>query len=324
MSVQRRSILAMGSAALMSAALPVHSNSFPSKPVKIYVGFAAGGAADILARQLGTQLLQQTAQPFLIENRAGATGTIAATSTVQSAADGYTLMLASQSTMVLAPILYPGVKFDTLRDFVPVVQMVNLPLVLVVNPNVKATNMAELQALIKSQPMHYASSGAGGPQHIAAEYFKYLAKLDMEHVPYNGEATALNDVLAGQVPMMFANLPVVAPHIKSGKLRPIAITSPTRHSDLPQVPSMVETPSMAEFDVETWYGIFAPAKTPPDVLQRLETEIRKAIKTPELSNKLSGQGYRVIGSSRDEFTTFVQKEVPRWKSFVQTTKMKVD
>ena len=324
MSVQRRTVLAMGGSALLALALPSQASSYPAKSVKLNVGFAAGGAADILARQLSSQLMQQTGQTFVVENRVGATGTIAAMSTKQSPADGYTLMLASQSTMVLSPILYPAVKFDTLRDFVPVVQMVNLPLVLVVNPAVNARTAPELLALAKSKPMHYASSGAGGPQHIAAEYFKFLGKVDIEHVPYNGEATALNDVLAGQVPMMFANLPVVAPHLKAGKLRALAITSPARHPDFPQLPSNVEMAGMGDFDVETWYGIFAPARTPPAVLAQLEAEIQKAIRTPELGDKLVSQGYRVIGSSQQEFTAFVQREVPRWKSLVEKTKMKVD
>lgn len=324
MSTTRRTLLASCAMALLASSFSAQANTFPDKPVKITVGFAAGGAADIVARQLATKLFEQTGQSFIVDNRAGATGTIAAMATLQAPADGYTVMLASQSTMIMAPILYPNVKFETVRDFVPVVQMVNLPLVLVVNPTVKANNVDELLELVKSTPMHYGSSGAGGPQHSAAEYFKYLAKVDIDHVPYNGEATAVNDVLAGQVPMMFANLPVVAPHIKAGKLRALAITSPERHADWPELPSIVETPGLQDFDVETWYGIFAPAKTPAAALQVLEKEIRQALASEDLNARLVQQGFRVVGSSSEDFNTFVQKEVPRWQRLVEETAMKVD
>lgn len=233
-------------------------------------------------------------------------------------------MLAAQSTMIMASILYPSVKFETVRDFVPVVQMVNLPLVLVVNPSVQANSVEELLQLVKKTPMHYGSSGAGGPQHSAAEYFKYLSKVEIGHMPFNGEATAVNDVLAGQVPMMFANLPVVAPHIKAGKLRALAITSPERHADWPELPSIVETAGLEDFDVETWYGIFAPAQTSPAALQTLEKEIRQALASEDLNARLVQQGFRVVGSSSEDFSAFVEKEVPRWKSLVEATAMKVD
>src|SRR5690606_11637942 len=261
-----------GTLALL-ATCTTYAADYPEKPVKITVGFAAGGAADVLARQVANQLQQQTGQPFIVENRPGATGTIAANATLKSEADGYSLMIASQSTMIMAPILYDSVKLDTVRDFAPVSQLVNLPLVLVVNPAVKANSVAELLALARSEPMHYASSGAGGPQHSAAEYFKHLSKTNIDHVPYNGEAPALNDVLAGQVPMMFVNLPVVAQHLKAGTVRALAITSPERSKEFPDIPSIVETPGMEEFNVETWYGIFAPKNTPEPVLLKLEQEL---------------------------------------------------
>ena len=323
MIVKRKSLLAACTLAL-AASFSVHAADYPSKPVKITVGFAPGGAADVLARQVANKLQEQAGQTFIVENRPGATGTIAANATMQSAADGYSLMIASQSTMIMAPILYNSVTIDTLKDFQPVSQLVNLPLVLVVHPEVKASTVDELLALTRSTPMHYASSGAGGPQHSAAEYFKYLSKTEIDHVPYNGEATALNDVLAGQVPMMFVNLPVVAQHVKAGKLKALAITSPERSRDLPDVPSITEVPGMEDFNVETWYGIFAPAGTPEAVVGQLESQLQKAMNSDELQSKLNEQGFRIVGSSSKDFTAFIEKEIPRWTDLATSTNMKVD
>lgn len=323
MTFLRKALTAACTVAL-AVGFSAHAADYPSKPVKIMVGFAPGGAADVLARQVANKLQEQMGQTFIVENRPGATGTIAASATMKAPADGHSLMVASQSTMIMAPILYDSVTIDTLRDFQPVSQMVSLPLVLVVHPDVDVSSVDELLALARAKPIHYASSGAGGPQHGAAEYFKYISKTEIEHVPYNGEATALNDVLAGQVPMMFVNLPVVAQHVKTGKVKALAITSPERSPELPDVPSIREVPGMEAFDVETWYGIFAPAGTPPDVVEKLSSELRNALNDDDLKPKLAAQGFRIVASTNADFTTFIQKEIPRWTDLVANTNMKVD
>ena len=325
MNLTRRTALCTA-AALAAAAFAAHAAGFPDKPVKIAVGFAAGGGADIIARQVGTQIGAQVGQSFLVDNKPGATGTIAASFVAKSAPDGYTLFLGSQSTMLVAPAIYPKLSFDPVKDFQPITMLVSMPMVLVVHPSVPAKNVQELIALARSDKggLAYASAGAGGPQHVAGELFASLAGLKLTHIPYKGEAPALTDAIGGQVPVMFSNLPAVMPYVQSGKLRALAISSARRHPAYPDLPTVAEAAKLPDFEVLTWYGLFAPAGTPADVAKKLETEAIAALKSRELSGKLADQGFTVVGSTSQQFTAFMRSEVPRWGKLIKDANIRAD
>jgi tripartite-type tricarboxylate transporter receptor subunit TctC len=323
----RRSFLPVSLLALAAAsgnAPAAQANGYPDKPIRIVVGFAPGGGADIVARQIGNQLSAQMGQPVIVENKPGATGTIAAANVASSGADGYSMMLASQSTMVIAPSMYPKLPFDPIKDFTPVTQLVSMPLVLVVHPSVPANTVKELVELAKSGKVaNFASSGSGGPQHIAAELFNLKAGVKLTHVPYKGEAPALTDVVSGVVPVMFANLPVVAGFIKSGKVKTIAITSLARSPSLPNVPTVAES-GFPDFEVLTWYGLFAPKNTPKPVIGRINNEVDLALKNPDLRAKLAQQGLTVLGTNTDQFSAFMKTELPKWSTIVRSAAIHPD
>lgn len=298
------------------------TDAFPSKPIRVVVGFAPGGGADIVARQLGAQLSKQMGQSVVVENRPGATGTIAASNVAQSPADGYSMMLASQSTMVIAPSMYAKLPFDPLKDFMPVTQVVSMPLVMVVNPSVPATTVKEVAELVRAGKLtSYASSGPGGPQHIAGELFNTMSGIKLTHVPYKGESAALTDVIAGNVPVMFANVPVAAPFIRSGKLKAIAVSSLARAPSLPQVPTVAEA-GLKDFEVLTWYGLFLPASTPRPIAARISDEVAQALKEPGLRAKFAEQGLNILGTNPEQFGKFMTGEVPKWAAVVKASNIR--
>jgi len=308
--------------ALAAGPAAAATDAFPSKPIRVVVGFAPGGGADIVARQLGAQLSKQMGQSVVVENRPGATGTIAASNVAQSPADGYSMMLASQSTMVIAPSMYAKLPFDPLKDFMPVTQVVSMPLVMVVNPSVPATTVKEVAELVRAGKLtSYASSGPGGPQHIAGELFNTMSGIKLTHVPYKGESAALTDVIAGNVPVMFANVPVAAPFIKSGKLKAIAVSSLARAPSLPQVPTVAEA-GLKDFEVLTWYGLFLPASTPRPIAARISDEVAQALKEPGLRAKFAEQGLNILGTNPEQFGRFMTGEVPKWAAVVKASNIR--
>ena len=324
MQFTRRALCAASAAILAAATLPAFAGAFPDKPVKIVVGFAAGGGADIIARQVGTQMGVQTGQSFLVDNKPGATGTIAATFVAKSPADGYTIFLGSQSTMLVAPAIYPKLQFDPLKDFTPITMLVSMPMILAVHPSVPVKNMQELIALAKQGKLSYASAGSGGPQHVAGELFKHGVGVDMTHIPYKGEAPALTDAVGGQVPVLFSNVPAITPYIQAGKLRPIAVTSLQRHPAFPDVPTIAEAAKLPGFEVLTWYGLFAPAGTPADVVKKLQDEAVAALKSKELASKVSGQGFTIVGSTSQQFTDMMKAQVPRMDKLIRAANIRAD
>ncbi len=307
---------------LSLAAAPgaVLADEFPVKPLRMVVGFAPGGGADIVARLVGAKMADSLGQQVVVENRAGATGTIAADNVARSPADGYSLFLGSQSTMVVAPSLFPTLPFKPETDFEPVSQIVTMPLILVVNPAmIDVKSVGELTEHIRKAgngALSYASSGQGGPQHIAGELYAHRVGTKVTHVPYKGESAAIADVLGGHVPYMFANLPVALPHIASGKVRPLAITSLKRDPKAPQIPTLAES-GFKDFEVSTWYGVFAPAKTPKPVIEKLSNSIRSALAQQDMQAKLSEQGFTVVGSDSAAFSQFVGAELPRWSVLIR-------
>ncbi|WP_064577301.1 Bug family tripartite tricarboxylate transporter substrate binding protein [Cupriavidus gilardii] len=316
------SVAGFAIAALTAVPAAAATDTFPSKPIRVVVGFAPGGGADIVARQLGAQLSKQMGQSVVIENRPGATGTIAASNVAQSPADGYSMMLASQSTMVIAPSMYAKLPFDPLKDFMPVTQVVSMPLVMVVNPSVPASTIKEVADLVRAGKLtSYASSGPGGPQHIAGELFNTMSGIKLTHVPYKGESSALTDVIAGNVPVMFANVPVAVPFIQSGKLKAIAVSSLARAPGLPQVPTVAEA-GLKDFEVLTWYGLFLPASTPRPIAARISDEVAKALKEPGLRAKFAEQGLNILGTNPEQFGKFMTGEVPKWAAVVKASNIR--
>jgi tripartite-type tricarboxylate transporter receptor subunit TctC len=296
---------------------------YPDKPVKMLVGFSPGGAVDNVARLLSQSMSKSMGASFIVENRPGATGIIAAEQTAKAPADGYTLLMATQSTMVVAPSIYPKMSFDPVADFTPISLIASVPMVLVVGNEIPVKNVQELIAYARRQKggLTYASSGQGGPQHVAAELFASMAKVDMTHVPYKGEANAISDLLGNQVPVMFGNLPSMLPHIKSGKLRAIAVSSLQRSSAAPNIPTVAES-GLPGFETLTWFGLFAPANMPQPVVERLNAEVKKSLASPEVHAKLVQQGLTVVGGTSAELKGYMKQEVPKWATLLKNANIK--
>lgn len=299
------------------------ADTWPTRPIKLEVGFTAGGAVDNVARQMGQALGARLGQTFVIENRAGATGTLAADFVAKSAPDGSTLLLGTQSTMLVAPAVYPRLPFKPLEDLVPVSLIASVPLVLAVHPSLPVHNVKELIALAKAEKgqLAYASSGQGGPQHVATELLKQMAGVDMVHVPYKGESLALNDAMGGQVKVLFGNLPTMLPVVRSGKLRAIAVSSLQRAEAAPDIPTVAES-GLPGFEALTWFGIFAPRGTPAPVIQRLYGEVRASLDDAAAAERLKAQGLTLVGSDPEHFRQYMQAESVKWARLVQSAKIR--
>jgi len=317
-----RASLAAGLATGLTPGMAMAAD-YPDKPVKMLVGFSPGGAVDNVARLLAQSMSKNMGGSIIIENRPGATGIIAAEQTAKAPADGYTLLMATQSTMVVAPSIYKKMSFNPVADFTPISLIASVPMMLVVSPSVPVKNVQELIAYARKQKggLTYASSGQGGPQHVAAELFASMAKLEMVHVPYKGEANAISDLLGNQVPVMFGNLPSLLPHIKSGKLRAIAVSSLQRSSAAPSIPTVAES-GLPGFETLTWFGLFAPANMPQPIVDRLNAEVKKSLASPEVRTKLDQQGLTTVGGTSAELKTYMKQEVPKWASLLKNAQIK--
>jgi tripartite-type tricarboxylate transporter receptor subunit TctC len=291
---------------------PCAAQTYPDRPVRFVVPWAAGGGTDIFARVIAEELHQSMGQPFVVENRAGASGNIGAAFVARATPDGYTIMLAT-ITLATNPALYKNMEFDATKDFVPITLIAGVPHMLVVNPSVPAKNVKELIALAKQKPgkLNYSSAGIGSPFHIAAELFKETADVNIVHVPYKGGAPAILDAVGGQVDMSFANLVAVLPMVKSGQLRALAVTSAKRSSAAPDVPTMAEA-GLPGYDFSSWFGVLAPAGTPHDIVVRLNKEIIKALKDPDVEKQLTEQGADLIASTPEEFDAYLKSETAKW------------
>jgi len=316
------------SAVAMVLALPTawtSAQGFPTKPVTIVVPFPAGGALDIVARGLAEQMRTDLGQQVIVDNRAGAGGTVGSAAVARAAPDGYTILLCSVATHAIAAGLYPKLPYDPIADFAPITQLTSSPLVLTASPQLKAANVAELVAAAKSQPgkMNYASTGNGTAVHIAGEAFRKAAGIDVVHVPYKGGPQATTALLAGEASYMLANPQLVMSFIQAGKLRALAVTGPSRIEVLPGVPTLKEA-GVAGVDVTTWFGLWAPKGTPQPVVDRLNASARKALASAEVKRQLDAQGDAPVGSGVAEFSAFVRAEHKYWVDFVQSAGIKVD
>lgn len=316
--------VAIATAFAYGPAVAQGSPSYPDKPVRIVVGYQAGGPTDTVARLVAAKLQEAFKQPFIVENKPGAGSNIASEYMAKQAADGYTLMVAA-APITMNPFLYKSLKYDVQKSFTPISMLMSAPVILGVNTKVPAKNLEELIALAKKQPggLTYGSSGTGGTVHLAAEMLRQRTNINVLHVPYKGAAPALNDLMAGHVTMAFMTSVSHIPHLKSGNPRPIAVASSQRLPQLPDVPTMAEA-GLAGFEVDSWNGLFAPAGTPPDIIKRLQDETIKAVKDPVVREKLIAQGAVPAGTTSEEFGAHIAKEVSHWSSFLKTANISMD
>ena len=311
---------------LLLAASQALAQTYPTRPVRVLVGFAPGGPNDIIARAYSARLAESLSQPFVVENRTGAAGNLAAEAVARAAPDGYTLMLGSTGTNAVNPSLYTGLPFDPVRDLAPVSVVATSPSALAVHPKVAAQSVRELIALARAQPgkLTYASAGSGSSQHLSAELFKQAAGVDIVHVPYKGAAPGITDLLAGQVDMSFAPVANVVPYAKSGKLRLLAVTGASRSEFAPGVPTVAES-GLPGFDVITWYAVFATAGTPAGVVDRLNAELRKIAQSRQLKEQLAALGIDASASATPaEARAYRDAEVERWGKLVRALGVKAE
>ena len=299
---------------------------YPSRPVRVLVGFAPGGPNDIIARAYSARLAEALGQPFVVENRAGATGNLAAEAVARAAPDGHTLMLGSTGTNAVNPALYANLAFDPVRDLTPVSVIATSPGALAVHPKVPARSVRELIALARSQPgkLTYASAGSGSSQHLSAELFKQQAGVDIVHVPYKGAAPGITDLLAGQVDMSFAPVANVVSYAKAGKLRLLGVTSLKRSDFAPGTPTIAES-GLPGFEVVTWYAVFATSGTPGEIVTRLNAELQKIARNPQLKEQLANLGIDAMASaSPAEAQAYRASEVEKWGKLVRALGVKAE
>jgi tripartite-type tricarboxylate transporter receptor subunit TctC len=299
------------------------SAKYPDRPLKIVVGFSAGGGTDVVARMLAQKMTESLGQTVVVENRPGASGMIAGEAVAKSAADGYTLMMGSQTTFAVAPTLYKKVTLDPGRDFAGVAMGAFSPLVLVVHPAVAAHSVRDVIAMAMARPgaINFGSGGLGTTPHMTGELFSSLAGIRMAHVAYRGEAPAINDLLGGQIPLMFANLSAVIGNVKAGQLRALAVTSAERAPAAPDVPTVAEA-GLPGFEAATWFALVAPAGTPHDIRLRLNAEVKRALALPDVKHRFADLGMTAQDSSPEGLDEFIRSEIAKWTKVIKDAGIK--
>lgn len=304
--------------------LPAAAQPYPAKPVRIVVPFPPGGPTDIVARLMAPKMAEAMGQQIVVDNRGGAGGAIGTEQVAKSAPDGYTLIMGTIGGLAVAKSLNPKLGYDTLRDLAPITQSVTVTSILVIHPSVPAKNVKELLALAKAAPgkMNYGSSGNGTITHLAGELLKLMSRVDIAHVPYKGGAPALTALVSGEVDLTYENSLIITPHIKSGRVKALAVTGAKRSALLPDLATIAET--LPGYSASGWYGLLAPAATPKPVLVRLHSEAVKALRAPDVIEKLSGQGAEPVASTPEEFTAFIRSETEKWAKLVKAANMRAD
>ena len=299
------------------------AQSYPAKPVRIVVPFAAGGGTDIVARALGAKLGEALGQTFIVENRAGVAGAIGAEFAAKSAPDGYTLLMGSSGPIVLNPSLQAKLSYDPLRDFTPVALITTMPFLTVVHPSLPVRSVKELIAFAQARPgqLNYASPGSGSSTHLATELFKAMARVDIVHVAYKGVAPATTDLISGQVQMLTGDLNTLTPHVKSGRMRPLAVTGAKRSSVMPDLPTIAEA-GVPGYEASGWFGMLAPAGTLPQIVRRLNGEIVNALASEDLRVRLAGLGGEVAGGTPEQFGDHLRREIAKWSKIIRTLGLK--
>lgn len=313
----RRGLL-LAAAALSLASTAPAQQAWPTKPIRLVVPFTPGGSSDILGRAIGQKLTESLGQPVVIDNVAGAGGALGADKVAKAPADGYTLLMGHIGTLAVNPAIYPKLPYDPVKDFTPVAWVANVPNVLVVHPSVPAKNLKELIAYAKSRPgkINYGSGGNGSAAHLATEYLKMQTQTFMVHVPYRGTAPSVNDLVAGQIDLLFTGAPALIPFVKSGQMRAIAVSSRKRLEALPDVPTVAES-GYPDYEADQWYGVVAPAGTPADIVRKLNTLINQALSSPELKIRLQTEGAIAMPTTPEAYGAHIQREIARWKPVVK-------
>jgi tripartite-type tricarboxylate transporter receptor subunit TctC len=319
-----RSLFRVALLALVGAAssLAHAADPWPTRPIRMIVPFPPGGSTDILGRAIAAKLQEALGQPVVVENKPGAGGSIGATEAARAPGDGHTLLMGHIGTLAINPSLYANLAYDPRKSFVPVALVARVPNVLVVNPQVPARDVAQLVALAKAKPgqLRYASGGNGSAAHLAMEYFKLRAGVDVMHIPYKGTAPAVTDVLGGQVEMTMTGVPAVAAQVKAGKLRALGVSGAGPVATLPGVPPIAST--IPDFEAIQWYGVVAPAGTPSSVVERLNAEINRALASPELRARLETEGAEAAPGTPTAFGNLIDSEIARWKPVVERANMR--
>ncbi|WP_234194502.1 Bug family tripartite tricarboxylate transporter substrate binding protein [Pseudacidovorax sp. NFM-22] len=318
-------VTALAAGALLAPALGQAQAAYPNKPIHIVVPFPPGGSTDVLARRIGDKLASAWGQPVVVDNRAGAGGTVGADYVAKSAPDGYTLLMGVTGSNAIAQALYAKLPYDVVKDFAPVSMVVSAPLVLAVNPDVKVRTAQEFLALAKSKPggLSYGSAGNGTSMHLTGEMYKQAAGVSMVHIPYRGSAGMLTDLMSGQIQATFGDVLVLLPQIQAGKLRALAVTSKTRHPMLPDVPTLDEA-GLKGFEALSWQGLFAPAGTPSDIVEKLSAEVNKAVRSPEVREYFASRGFIVEGTTPAAFKALIEAEVKKWTPIVKYSGARAD
>jgi tripartite-type tricarboxylate transporter receptor subunit TctC len=324
--VRHAALFLLGVSAFALAAIAgAQAPAYPTKPIRLVVPFPAGGATDILAREVAKHLTDAWGQSVVVDNRPGAGGNIGSELVAKAAPDGYTLEMGTVGTHAINASLYSKMPYDHVKDFVPVILVAGVPNVLEVNPALPVNSVQELIAYAKANPgkLNFASSGSGTSIHLSGELFKVMAGVQMTHVPYKGSAPALQDLIGGQVQLMFDNLPPSLPQIKAGKLRALAVTSAGRAPALPDTPTVAEA-GLPGFEASSWFGVLAPAGTPPEIVNKLNAEIAKWLASPGAKEKLANVGANIAGGTPEDFARHIQAETTKWAKVVKESGAKVD
>jgi tripartite-type tricarboxylate transporter receptor subunit TctC len=300
--------------------LSVAAQSYPTKPIRIIVGQTAGGVSDLIARLVAQRLTEAFKQSAVVENRAGAAGGIGTEMAVKAAPDGYTLLLSSAGPIVINPGLYPKLGYDPIRDLAPIAFIASSPLVLVLHPSVPAKTVKELVALAQAQPdkLSYGSGGSGSPPHLTAELFKTMTGAKMTHIPFKGSAPSVIALVGGQVDLSFSTVAITLPQMKAGRIRALAVTSPTRHPAVPQLPTMAEA-GLPGFESQQWFALFGPAALSKDIIARLNTEVARWLETPEVRTRLSAEGAEPGRLTLDQFAAFIRTDAARWMKVIKAS-----
>ena len=322
--MDKKTFCALAMAALACSAAAVDAQTYPSKPIKIIVPYVAGGPSDLFARAVGQLLTDAWTQPVVVENRPGASGNVGVLAAVRSPADGYTLNTVSIAFAV-SPAMDSKLGYDPVKDLAPISLLASINNILVVHPGLPVKSVKELIAFSKARPgeVTFASGGAGGAQHLSGELFANLANVKLTHIPYKGSAPGLTALIGGETMIGFADMVITLPHVKSGRLRPLAVTGDKRSPLVPDLPTIAEA-GLAGYAVTAWFGLLAPAATPPEIVSRISAEIQKGFKTPQMRERFSSLGADPVGNSPEQFAAFLKTEMAKWAKLVKAAGIKAE
>ncbi|WP_313079011.1 tripartite tricarboxylate transporter substrate binding protein [Pulveribacter sp.] len=322
---RRTTLRTLAALALAACAPLAQAQNYPTKPVRIVVPYPAGGTTDIIARIAAAQLAERLKQPFVVENRAGASGAIGTVAVAQAAPDGYTLVMGTASSHGINSALQKNLSYDAVKDFAPVTVVASTPNIVVVHPSVPAKTLGELLALAKAKPgaINFGSTSPGGSPHMSAELLKMMAGVDMTHVPYKGAAPMLTDLIGGQIQVGFDNLPSTIGFVRSGKVRALAVTTPQRWPGAPDIPTVAES-GVPGYEVSGWFGLLAPAGTPKAVLDTLQSAVAQAVQQPEVAKQLRDLGAEPVANKPEAFARDIAADVDKWRKVVQATGVKLE